>query len=246
MGQTKDFGTKCLLKSLTSFPTTIADFVVISRSFIYRSRFQLGGSRNEVRANCLARIGVRRRNEFGSASKRGNVVNGRRPPRRAGSGHGAAERHDGRTTSDADERALSEALSATRASSAISSVCRCSTLTPRRSAMSGRSCAPPAGRLSLSSVAAGGGVGSDGRSRCRWKRWAWKAGNWCHSICLPANMLQHQLGMIRGPHLCRPTQPYASRFPEVERSFGERKSEIRGQRREVAFWPVAAVSALPI
>src|SRR6516164_11064501 len=53
-------------------------------------------------------------NEFGSAGKRNNTLTGWQHC--AGSGHDPADRHDGRTKSHADEGALSQALSAARAS----------------------------------------------------------------------------------------------------------------------------------
>jgi hypothetical protein len=70
------------------------------------------GSASEVHqenANCRGRIGARR----GNAGKRNNAETEWRPLRSAGSGHGAADRHDGCTKSDADERALSKTFSAT-------------------------------------------------------------------------------------------------------------------------------------
>ena len=53
---------------------------------------------------------------FGSAGRRSTIGPGRRPIHRPGPGHDTADRDDGRATSDADERALSEALSAAGAS----------------------------------------------------------------------------------------------------------------------------------
>ena len=60
----------------------------------------------------------------------------------------------------------------------------------------------------------------------------------CRSICRPANMPQHLLGMTRRPQLCRPTQPYASRCLAVNRSFGEAKiQKFRANGAGVAFGP---------
>ena len=62
--------------------------------------------------------------------------------------------------------------------------------------------AQPAGKLGPRRLQPVVGLLKTSRWRCRWKRWASKAGNWCPSGSLPANTLQHQPGMIRGPHLC--------------------------------------------
>jgi putative tryptophan/tyrosine transport system substrate-binding protein len=69
----------------------------------------------DLAANCRPKF-TAGRNEFSGAKKRNNTGAGQWPSRRVGSSHDPADRHDGCTKSHADEGALSQALSAARAS----------------------------------------------------------------------------------------------------------------------------------
>jgi hypothetical protein len=102
-------------------PAPVAD--VAPNTDLENSRFSsadsaLGELANEMHQNtttCRARVSAGG-SEFGSVSKRNNTGTGWQPSHCGGSGHDPTNRHDGRTKSHADEGALSEALSATRAS----------------------------------------------------------------------------------------------------------------------------------
>src|SRR5262249_19725992 len=76
---------------------------------------ELANEAHQNTTNYRARISAGG-NEFGSASKRNNTRAGQQPSHCVGSSHDSADRHDGCTKSHADEGALSQALSAARAS----------------------------------------------------------------------------------------------------------------------------------
>src|SRR5690348_2069542 len=105
----------------SSFPVLVAD--VARNTDLQNNRFSpadsaLGELANEVHqntTNCCASISAGG-NEFGRASKRNNAQTVWRQPDCGSSGHDPAGRHDGCTKSHADEGALSQALSAARAS----------------------------------------------------------------------------------------------------------------------------------